>query len=253
MPTTNLELPIFTSTDKPSWLGSWNSAMNKIDTAIGLVQGTVEGLPAQITAVDTKATSAQSSAASAQSDATSALGASTQNATAISSLQQRVTTLENKGSGGMAYPIVHISNWNNIGNTGLCGYVMVEKTKVEIYVSDVNISTQNIATEDTTIPYCAFGFCQENPFNLNGVAFPGTHSPMEFDLGFFDNKIFALYNSALNITIFFSRENGSRLPKADQDFYALSLREIDISNGESKTFTACPQFIIQSLFAPFSY
>ena len=99
MATPNIELPIFTQSDKPSWMGSWNSAMNKIDTAIGLLQGTVGGIPAQITAVDTKASAAQSAAESAESSASAALSESEANSSAIAGIQSSISGIQSSVSG----------------------------------------------------------------------------------------------------------------------------------------------------------
>lgn len=40
--TLNYELPIFIDTDKPSWLGDWNSAMTKIDNSVKTIDGVAE-------------------------------------------------------------------------------------------------------------------------------------------------------------------------------------------------------------------
>lgn len=41
--TTNYELPLFIGTDKPTWLGDFNGAMNKIDTAVKAVSDVASG------------------------------------------------------------------------------------------------------------------------------------------------------------------------------------------------------------------
>lgn len=59
--TKNYELPIFTTTDVPSWLTDFNGAMNKIDTCVksasetgGVPTSSFNELVTQITALETK-------------------------------------------------------------------------------------------------------------------------------------------------------------------------------------------------------
>lgn len=42
--TPNIELPVFVGTDKPAWLTDWNTAMNKIDAAVGSAETDIAGL-----------------------------------------------------------------------------------------------------------------------------------------------------------------------------------------------------------------
>ena len=46
--TTNYELPLFESSDVPSWEGDFNEAMNKVDMAIKSVADTVSGLSSDV-------------------------------------------------------------------------------------------------------------------------------------------------------------------------------------------------------------
>lgn len=50
--TPNYELPIFEASDKPTWQGDFNEAMNKIDTAIHDVETDVSGLNGDMTSVE---------------------------------------------------------------------------------------------------------------------------------------------------------------------------------------------------------
>lgn len=71
--TTHYELPIFIGTDKPSWMGDWNGAMNKIDAALAEAN-------ANATAAMTTANAASTTAQAAQ--------------TSVSAMETKVTSLE---------------------------------------------------------------------------------------------------------------------------------------------------------------
>ena len=55
--TENLELPIYVASDKPSYLGDWNEAMNKLDTGYGTVETikqNVEALETNVSEINTE-------------------------------------------------------------------------------------------------------------------------------------------------------------------------------------------------------
>lgn len=70
--TTNYELPLFIGTDKPSWLGDFNGAMNKIDTSIKGNKDEIDSLKTRMTATESVANSASSSASTALTNANNA-------------------------------------------------------------------------------------------------------------------------------------------------------------------------------------
>ena len=120
--TTNYDLPQFIGTDKPTWLGDFNTAMSTIDTAVGTnasaitslgtrvtsaegvasqassdvasLTSTVNTLSGNVQTVTTTANNAQSTATSALNTANSADGKADTNASAISSLDTRMDTAE---------------------------------------------------------------------------------------------------------------------------------------------------------------
>lgn len=70
--TSNYELPLFIGTDKPSWLGDFNGAMNKIDTAIKGNKDEIDSLKTRMTATETVANTASSNASTALTNANTA-------------------------------------------------------------------------------------------------------------------------------------------------------------------------------------
>ena len=70
--TSNYELPLFIGTDKPSWLGDFNGAMNAIDTAIKGRADDISALQTRMTATETVANSASSNASTALTNANNA-------------------------------------------------------------------------------------------------------------------------------------------------------------------------------------
>ena len=70
--TSNYELPLFIGTDKPSWLGDFNGAMNAIDTAIKGRADDISSLQTRMTATETVANTASSTASTALTNANNA-------------------------------------------------------------------------------------------------------------------------------------------------------------------------------------
>lgn len=100
--TTNYHLPQFIGTDKPSWLGDFNTAMNAIDSAIKSNADDISALGTRMTATETVANSASTNASTAltnastaQSTADSALSSATNAANAASNAQ---TTANSAGT-----------------------------------------------------------------------------------------------------------------------------------------------------------
>lgn len=121
--TDNYDLPQFVGTDKPTWLGDFNTAMASIDagmaenasdiTSLGSrvtsaesaasqassdvasLTSTVSTLSTNVTSATTTANNAQSTATSALNTANTADGKADTNASAISALTPRVTACEN--------------------------------------------------------------------------------------------------------------------------------------------------------------
>ena len=120
--TTNYDLPQFVGTDKPTWLGDFNTAMSTIDTAVGTnasaitslgtrvtsaegiasqastdvasLTSTVNTLSGNVTTVTTTANNAQSTATSALNTANTADGKATTNASSIGDITDLETTVK---------------------------------------------------------------------------------------------------------------------------------------------------------------
>ena len=82
--TTNYHLPQFIGTDKPSWLGDFNSAMNAIDTQMKVNADDIDSLETRMTATETVANSASTAATNAGTAATNAQSTADSAATAAS-------------------------------------------------------------------------------------------------------------------------------------------------------------------------
>lgn len=82
--TSVLKLPLFVGTDKPSWLGDWNSAMTAIDTAIGTAKG-------DIASASNAATAAQAKAEEVEASVTNISNVQTTQAQEIQELQTQAT------------------------------------------------------------------------------------------------------------------------------------------------------------------
>ena len=84
--TTNYELSQYIGTDKPTYLGDYNSDMLKIDTAIKAASDSATNANTNATAAQTAANNAQSTATTANNTANTADGKADTNATAIEAL-----------------------------------------------------------------------------------------------------------------------------------------------------------------------
>lgn len=94
--TTNYKLPIFEAADQPTWLGDFNGAMNKIDTAITSVGANAStALSAANNAVN-RVGQVETTIAGVQTAANSAYSLSTTNQMNISTLDGQVAQLETK-------------------------------------------------------------------------------------------------------------------------------------------------------------
>lgn len=92
--TTNLKLPTFNPDDKPSWLGSWNGAMNTIDQAVGRIDGDIAETDASIQEAQTSADAAKTAADAAQAATTALQGKVDQNKTDIQRQAAMIETLQ---------------------------------------------------------------------------------------------------------------------------------------------------------------
>lgn len=70
--TTNYDLPLFIGTDKPSWLGDFNGAMNAIDSAIKGNADEIDSLKTRMTATETVANTASTTSSTALTNANNA-------------------------------------------------------------------------------------------------------------------------------------------------------------------------------------
>lgn len=94
--TTNYKLPLFADADQPTWLGDFNSAMNKIDTGITAVGANAStALSAANNAVN-RVGQVETTIAGVQTAANNAYALSTTNEKNIGTLDGQVAQLENK-------------------------------------------------------------------------------------------------------------------------------------------------------------
>ena len=93
--TTNLHLPQFIGSDKPTWLGDINGAFQSIDSAYATIETSASGAVSTANNAATVAQTASDAAASAQ---TAASGAATNAAAAVSTANNAAETANNAQS-----------------------------------------------------------------------------------------------------------------------------------------------------------
>lgn len=101
--TSNYDLPLFIGTDKPSWLGDFNGAMNAIDTAIKGRADDIDSLTTRMTATETVANTASSNASTALTNASNA-------SSAASSAQTTADNAATAASGAQSTANTALSN-----------------------------------------------------------------------------------------------------------------------------------------------
>ena len=133
-----LKLPLFAATDKPTWLGDFNTAMTDIDTGVANVNNEVAKLPSQIAAANntaaaaqTTANAAQTTANSAQTTANAANNIATSTAMDLQGVKDYLLNLTNKGT----IPTSKISTSSNLSlNSAIISYALnKEGTYGKIY------------------------------------------------------------------------------------------------------------------------
>lgn len=101
--TSNYDLPLFIGTDKPSWLGDFNGAMNAIDTAIKGRADDISSLTSRVTATETVANTAASNASTALTNASNA-------STAANAAQSTADNAATAASGAQSTANTAVSN-----------------------------------------------------------------------------------------------------------------------------------------------
>ena len=126
-----LKLPLFAATDKPTWLGDFNTAMTDIDTGVANVNNEVAKLPSQIAAANNTAAAAQTTANAAQTTANAANNIATSTAMDLQGVKDYLLNLTNKGT----IPTSQISTSSNLSlNSAIMSYALnKEGTYGKIY------------------------------------------------------------------------------------------------------------------------
>lgn len=94
--TPNLDLPQFVGTDKPSWLGDFNGAMNSIDTFAGKTTGDIGTVTATANAAKSAADAASASVAALETTVTQHTSEISDAMADVSALEADVTRINNK-------------------------------------------------------------------------------------------------------------------------------------------------------------
>lgn len=216
--TTNYDLPQFVGTDKPTWLGDFNTAMSTIDTAIagnasdisslgtrvsgaestaqqassdvaGLTS-TVSTLSTNVSTATTTANNAQATASSAlstantaQTTATTADGKADTNASAISALDTRVDSCE-----------------ADIANFNLTEYNLLPVSKSS---GTFTLSNQNLycATNSDGSLAKIYGIVTATNITADGVAKISTSLRPESDIRIVGGCIRIVYTGSSTLTI----------------------------------------------------
>lgn len=144
--TKNYDLPQFVGTDKPTWLGDFNTAMASIDTAIGTNAG-------DITSLGTRVTTAEGVASQASSDVSTLTGT-------VNTLSGDVTTVTATANNAQSTATSALNTANtadgkadtNASNIGtLSNLTTTNKTNLVNAINEVNDINLLHATNSSTV------------------------------------------------------------------------------------------------------
>lgn len=153
--TSNLHLPQYIATDKPTYLGDWNASMQTLDTAITSTQATANG-------ASSTAASANATAQTAQNTANNALNKANTNETNIQQINNNFetenVTFTNPNNGELQY----FANSNNYNFYMSLNYV---------FTDNGNITSSVVNGNDTNIPLAS------TPGNIFGLTTSSISTP----------------------------------------------------------------------------
>lgn len=174
--TTTLKLPLFISTDKPSWLGDWNAAMTAIDTAIGTNLGDIAQAQATATTADTKASAAVSGLDTLQTNFTALQEQTGEINTQVQQNTEDIATLQGSIQGGL--PQISRVPVYSRGSTGTTPPFVSSNLFADIMVHDgiYSIRLTKIGANTLYFPvikdangknvWVQMGYMEGNPLNL---------------------------------------------------------------------------------------
>lgn len=146
--TTNYELPLFIGTDKPSWLGDFNGAMNAIDTAIKGRADDISSLQTRMTATETVANTASSTASTAL---TNANNAQTTANTAVSNAE----TADTKATSAQTTANTALSNASTAQNTANNANSTAQSALTSANLANTKIDDFNLTIFETITSFTA--------------------------------------------------------------------------------------------------
>lgn len=141
--TTNYELPQFVGTDKPTWLGDFNTAMSTIDSGMATNKTNIESM-------NTRLTSAEATASQASQDVTALSGS----VNTLSNNLNSVTTTANNAqqTATSALNIANTANGKADTNATNITNLTTRVTNAEANIEDFNLSTfENIPQSAVTL------------------------------------------------------------------------------------------------------
>lgn len=169
--TTNYELPIFIGTDKPSWMGDWNGAMNKIDAALTTISDEAAQAKTAADAANTAAQAAQTAVTEVQTNVTelqTTTGAlNTQvnaNKADIAALTAQVNALPVTAVKTIPITLFRGAPGNSVGEAYNFSYIEGDGSIIGSPIFNPNQTYQRGQVVGN-FAYQTVGYCDGNPFN----------------------------------------------------------------------------------------
>ncbi len=150
--TSNYELPLFIGTDKPSWLGDFNGAMNAIDTAIKGRADDIGSLETRMTATETVANTASSNASTALTNASNAATAASSAQSTADSAATAASAAQTTANTGVSNAATAQTTANTANSTAQSALTLANSNAANI--AKFNLTTfADIAYTDITTTY----------------------------------------------------------------------------------------------------
>lgn len=153
--TTNYDLPLFIGTDKPSWLGDFNGAMNAIDTAIKGRADSISSLESRMTATETVANTASNNASTALTNASNAANAASSAQSTADSASTAASAAQTTANTGVNNAATAQSTANTANSTAQSALTLANSNAADLAKLNLTefstISNSNITSSYGTI------------------------------------------------------------------------------------------------------
>lgn len=179
--TTNYELPIFIGTDKPSWMGDWNGAMNKIDAALATAAANATAAMTTANAASTTAQAAQTAVGALETKVNSIETTIQTQAMEISENSQDIQQIQSQISNlNLGFTTLSVTTYGQNGSTktfNQAAIISPDQYLLPVLIPSDYLYFKQLGAGPNWI--AEYGKISGNPFNLQGAE-PALNTSIRF-------------------------------------------------------------------------